>query len=61
MNLRDQGFKFCISPDKQQGRWLHPAEFKHLHPDWTDVTKWPTEQLAAYLMPVPQQQELFAA
>ncbi|MBR7519660.1 hypothetical protein [Pseudomonas juntendi] len=61
MNLRDQGFKFCISPDKQQGRWLHPAELKHLHPDWTDVTEWPTEQLVAYLMPVPEQQEFFAA
>lgn len=61
MSLRDQGFKFCISPDKKQGRWLHPAEFKHMHPDWTDVTEWPSEQLVAYLMPAPEQQELFAA
>ena len=61
MSLRDQGFKFCIGPDKQQGRWLHPAEFTHRHPDWTDVTEWPSEQLVAYLMPAPEQQELFAA
>lgn len=61
MSLKDQGFKFCISPDKQQGRWLHPAEFKHLHPDWTDVTEWPAEQLLAYLLPEPLQQELFVA
>lgn len=61
MSLRDQNFKFCISPDKQQGRWLHPTEFKVLHHDWTDVTDWPTEQLVVYLMPVPDQQELFAA
>ena len=61
MSLHDQGFKFCISPDKQQGRWLHPTEFKVLYPDWTDVTEWPTEQLVEFLMPVPEQQELFAA
>lgn len=56
MSLRDQGFKFCISPDKTQGQWLHPTVFKIMHPDWTDVTEWPTEQLVAYLMPVPEQQ-----
>ncbi|MEZ0197668.1 hypothetical protein AB9U01_26830 [Pseudomonas qingdaonensis] len=61
MSLKDQGFTFCISPDKQQGRWLHPAEIRHLHHDWTDVTEWPADQLVAYLMPAPQQQELFAA
>lgn len=61
MHLKDQGFKFCISPDKQQGRWMQPAEFKHMHPDWTDVTEWPREQLVAYLMPAPEQQDLFAA
>lgn len=27
MSLRDQGFKFCISPDKKQGQWLHPTVF----------------------------------
>ncbi|MGN8276623.1 hypothetical protein [Pseudomonas sp. SMN5] len=61
MSLRDQGFKFCISPDKQKGRWLHPAEFKVLYSDWTDVTEWPTEQLVAFLTPAPEQQDLFAA
>jgi hypothetical protein len=61
MHLKDQGFKFCISPDKQQGRWLHPAERQRFYGDWTDVTEWPTEQLVAYLMPEPQQRELFAA
>jgi hypothetical protein len=61
MNLRDQGFKFCISPDKQRGRWLHPAEFKQFHADWTDVTEWPSEKLLAFLMPAPGQRELFAA
>ncbi|WP_265532560.1 hypothetical protein [Pseudomonas saponiphila] len=61
MSLRDQGFKFCISPDKKQGRWLHPSEFKQLHSNWTDVTEWPSEKLVAFLMPMPKQQDLFAA
>ncbi|MNJ43704.1 hypothetical protein D3C77_387220 [compost metagenome] len=61
MSLKDQGFTFCISPDKQQGRWLHPTEFKVMHPDWTDVTEWPGDKLLAFLMPVPVQQQLFAA
>ncbi|MGN8259477.1 hypothetical protein ACLEJW_09105 [Pseudomonas sp. SMSB3] len=61
MHLKDQGFKFCISPDKQRGRWLHPTEYRVLHPDWTDVTEWPDEQLLAFLMPALKQQELFAA
>lgn len=61
MSLKDEGFKFCISPDKQQGRWLHPTEYKFLYVDWTDVTEWPTEKLEAFVSPEPEQQELFAA
>lgn len=61
MSLLDQGFRFCISQDKKEGSWLHPAERKAYHPDWTDVTDWPSEQLVAYLTSEPQQQELFAA
>lgn len=61
MSLRNQGFRFCISPDKKQGRWLHRTERRVLHPDWTDVTDWASEQLVAYLMPEPKQQDLFAA
>ena len=54
MSLRDQGFKFCISPDKQRARWLHPTEHRLLYPDWVDVTEWPDEQLADYLMPLEE-------
>lgn len=61
MSLRDQGFKFCINPDKTKARWLHPYELAQWHPDWTDVTEWPDERLLAFLMPPPGQQELFAA
>lgn len=61
MHLKDRGFKFFIRPDKQQGRWLHPAEHKGLYSGWTDVTDWSDEKLLAYLMPGPQQHDLFAA
>lgn len=61
MHLKDEGFKFCINPEKTQGRWMNPTEFRVLHPNWTDVTEWPEGLLIAYLMPVPEQQELFAA
>ncbi|KAF0255889.1 hypothetical protein [Pseudomonas putida] len=61
MHLKDQGFKFCISPDKQQGRWLHPAERQRFFGERTDVTEWPSDKLVAFLMPAPEQQELFAA
>lgn len=61
MHLKDQGFKFCISPDKQQGRWLHPVELLRYYGDWTDVTEWPDSKLLAYLMPAPEQQDLFAS
>ncbi|KFE50113.1 hypothetical protein [Pseudomonas syringae] len=61
MDLRDQGFTFCVHPDRQQGQWLHPAERKHFYADWTDVTDWPDTKLVAFLMPEPEQRELFAA
>ncbi len=61
MNLRDQGFAFCISPDKKQGRWLHPAEHQQIHPDWVDVTDWPAAKLIDFLTGEPQQKDLFAA
>jgi hypothetical protein len=60
MNLREAGFRFCISPDRKQGQWLHPAVKAHMHADWTDVTDWPSEQLVEFLMQ-PQQQDLFNA
>ena len=34
MNLRDQGHRFCLSPDKKEARWLHPNIKAHLYPDW---------------------------
>lgn len=61
MSLKDQGFTFCISPDKEKAKWVHPSERAFSYQDWTDVTEWPDEKLLAFLMPAPEQQELFAA
>lgn len=53
MSLQDQGFRFCLSPDKQQARWLHPNEKAQLHPDWIDVTDLSADALAALITPKP--------
>lgn len=49
MSLKDQGFRFCISPSRKDARWLHPAEQTAFYPDWLDVTDWDAKSLLAYL------------
>ena len=49
MNLREQGFRFCISPDKQRARWIHPIEYKVLYSDWLDHTDTSEEELLEFL------------
>lgn len=58
MSLRDQGHRFCLSPDRQQARWLHPTELQATHRDWLDVTDMPTDELVALIQRDEQQQEL---
>uniref|UniRef100_A0A6M3MIE3 Uncharacterized protein n=1 Tax=viral metagenome TaxID=1070528 RepID=A0A6M3MIE3_9ZZZZ len=50
LSLKDQGFRFCLSPDAVKGRWLHPVEVEKVHPDWIDVTDWPDKKLEKFLM-----------
>lgn len=49
MSLKDHGFRFCLSPCATKARWLYPVEFAKVHPEWLDVTDWPSDELAAYL------------
>lgn len=51
MSLREQGFRYFVSPDKQQSKWLTPAEQanNHGYAGWTDVTDWPDEQFARWI------------
>ena len=53
MSLRDQGFRFCLSPDKQQARWLHPTEKAQRHPDWIDATDMSADELEAFITGKP--------
>lgn len=58
MTLREKGFRFCISPDRTQARWLHPTELQITHRDWRDVTDLPTDELVALIQRDEQQIEL---
>ena len=50
MSLKDKGFRFCVSPNKSEARWLHPIEYKTLYPDWVDVTAETAEKLLEFLL-----------
>jgi len=53
MSLKDQGYRFCVSPNKQDARWLAPNIWKAMHADWVDVTDWSSEKLVAFVTPEP--------
>lgn len=50
MNLREQGFRFCVSPCKIEAKWIHAIEYKVLYSDWNDVTEWDSEILVNFLL-----------
>lgn len=58
MTLRDEGFRFCLSPDRQQARWPHPTELQITHRDWLDVTDLPDDELVELIQRDEQQLEL---
>lgn len=49
MSLREQGFRFCISPDKERARWIHPVEYRVCYSDWSDHTDTNEEELLEFL------------
>lgn len=49
MNLKDEGFRFMISPNKVHGRWCNPAEILHFYADWTDHTDTPEKEFIEFL------------
>lgn len=49
MTLKDQGYRFCISPDKQRGRWISPIEHEKIYQDWTDHTDTPEKEFIEFL------------
>lgn len=38
MTLKDEGYRFMISPCKSRGRWCNPVEIPHFYADWSDHT-----------------------
>jgi hypothetical protein len=49
MTLKDQGFRFMISPDKVRGRWCNPIEIPHFYADWSDHTDTPEKEFIEFL------------
>ena len=49
MTLKEQGFRFMISPDKVRGRWCHPVEIPHFYADWVDMTDTPEKEFIEFL------------
>lgn len=49
MSLGEQGFRFCISQDKERARWIHPIEYRVAYSDWSDHTDTSEEELLEFL------------
>lgn len=49
MTLKDEGFRFMISPDKVRGRWCNPIEIPHFYADWSDHTDTPEKEFIEFL------------
>ena len=52
MNLRDQGYRFYASQNKQTAKWIHPAQkgSDATYIGWIDVTSWSDDDFADWLM-----------
>lgn len=55
MSLREQGYRFYASPNKQSAKWVHPAQkaIDGAYSGWVDVTDWPDDVFAKWLMEKP--------
>ena len=60
MNLEEKGFRFCISPNLKEAKWINPVLLAAFYPGWIDATEMNDEQLLE-LVDGPRQAELFAA
>jgi len=51
MNLKEQGFRYLVSPDKKKADWVHPAEIvRGGFGDWKDCTDMSDEELDRYIL-----------
>lgn len=49
MTLKEQGYRFMISPDKIRGRWCNPIEIPHFYAGWVDHTDTPEKEFIEFL------------
>lgn len=49
MTLKEQGYRFMISPDKTRCRWCKPVEIPHFYAGWTDHTDTPEKEFIEFL------------
>ena len=49
MTLKEEGFRFMISPDKIRARWCNPVEIPHFCSDWSDHTDTPEKEFIEFL------------
>lgn len=61
ISLKDQGHRFCGSPDGKSAKWLHPAVKAADYANWVDLTDATDAEMIAHFTPQPEQCELFAA
>ena len=49
MSLREQGFRFMVSPDRKQANWVHPVDVAINCPDWIDCTEMSDDEFDAFM------------
>jgi hypothetical protein len=51
MSLPEQGFRFLVRPDRNDGAWVHPAEVSaEQYSGWTDCTDTTDEEFDEFMM-----------
>jgi hypothetical protein len=51
MSLKEQGFRYLVSPDKAKADWIHPAEVdRGRFKNWKDCTDMSDEELDRYIL-----------
>ncbi|MDR6393488.1 hypothetical protein [Paraburkholderia phenoliruptrix] len=54
MNLKEQGFRYLVCPDKRKSAWVHPLDLSAGHfqkyADWKDCTDMSHEEFEKYIL-----------
>lgn len=62
MSIQQQGFRFYVSEDRKQARWLHELDLSTGHypqyKDWIDATEMTDQEFESFMMGIRQAGEL---